>query len=76
LFKDGVSVASNTTSDSATAITDGNLRCMGVVQTNIGNLYNPCRCGLVYATDGTMTPGDIAAFHALLRDNLITPTGR
>lgn len=66
LYRDGTSIATNTTSDSA----DGNTVPICIGATNYAGTYYPWtgRCKLAYMTDGEMSAGDIAALHSALSD--------
>lgn len=73
-FVEGVSVATDTDSDTAL---DANTRTIYVLARNYVTVdYWAGRCGCAYFTDGTMGATNIAAFDALLRTWLFTPTGR
>jgi len=58
---------------------DANIRLMGCLTTNVPSdtfVYWKGRCAVAYMTDGSLTSGNISAFHTLLQTYLITPTGR
>lgn len=80
LFQDGVSIATDTSSDSATGIGLITLRVMGAYDPGDGGAPNGYfwggRCACAYLTDGTLTSGEVAELHTLLDTYLITPTGR
>lgn len=75
LFFAGALLGTNTTSDAAVGAADRNMRLMGVDATG-SLIYWKGRCACAYATDGTLSDADAAAFHTLLGTYLITPTGR
>jgi|GEM_PF-4012860 len=75
LFKDGASLATNTTSDSASGASDRGIRLMGADE-NGTITYWKGRCAVAYFTDGTLTSTEVADLHTLLNTYLITPTGR
>jgi len=75
IFKDGTSLASNTTSDAATGTGEQMVRLMGG-QRDTETFYWGGRCAVAYMTDGTLDAGEVADLHALLNTYLITPTGR
>ncbi len=75
LFRDGSSLATNTTSDGASGTADHTIIVVGADdQTSIAPW--PGRCAVAYMTDGSLTSGQVAELHTLLNDFLITPTGR
>jgi hypothetical protein len=75
-FFNGASLGTNTTNDTATGAGDATIYVMGQHKNSGLNLFWKGRCAAAYLTDGTMTAGEIAAFDALLRQNLFAPTGR
>jgi hypothetical protein len=75
LFRNGASVATNTTSDTAAGVADVMLHVLGYFNGST-YAYNKSRCGLFGMTDGTMTANEVAAFYVLLRDYIMRPTGR
>jgi hypothetical protein len=75
-YKDGALVATNTTSDSAANSSDNSILLCGADEGNGGIVPWPGRGACTYFTDGTMTSGEIAAFHTLLDETLVTPLGR
>lgn len=75
-FIDGVSLATNTAVDSAAGANNTLMRLMAVNIPGTGTIYWPGRCAVAYFTQGQLSADDVADFHALLRDFLITPTGR
>lgn len=76
LFENGVSVATDTTSDSASAASTDDIRGMG---SNNSVFASPTfwdgACGLFYATNGTLTPTEISELHDILTA-FMTATGR
>jgi hypothetical protein len=75
-YKDGSLVATNTTSDVAASSSDNNILICGADEGNGGIVPWPGRGACAYFTDGTMTTGEIADFHTLLDETLITALGR
>lgn len=73
LYIDGSSVATSTNSATTTGAGDKNIFVIGA---NNGDGGWKGRCAVVYLTDGTMSSGDISAFHTLLINYLFVPTGR
>jgi hypothetical protein len=76
VFKNGSSLATNTTSDATSGASD---RTIAIIGRHLGGgtySYFHGRCACYYLTDGTMSSGDITALDTLLRDYLFTPTGR
>lgn len=66
LYRDGTSIATNTTSDDAYGATVP----ISIGATNYAGTYYPWtgRCKLAYMTDGKMSAGDITALHSALSD--------
>ena len=78
LFINGVSVASNTTTD-AQQTGDQPIEVMGCDEIDAGGhhqRYWAGRCAVAYVTDGTLAPTDAVDFHTLLQSYLISPLGR
>jgi hypothetical protein len=76
LYKNGSTLASNTTSDSGFGNNAYSILAM-VMQNHLGIAsYWKGRGACAYVTDGTLSDADVAAFHTLLGTYLITPTGR
>lgn len=73
LYKDGIEIGSNTTPRNTSDINDRNI---GLFRKNGTANYQSGRCGVMYLTDGTLSPSDIADLHSLLNTYLIAPTGR
>ena len=74
LSKDGTSIATNTTSDSASGATDMNIGLLGDFVSGYRSF--PGRCGVAYATDGTLTGTEINDLHSFLNTYVISATGR
>lgn len=75
IFKNGSTLASNTTSDATSGASEQNISVVGI-RNGAAQLYWAGRCALAYMTDGTMGSTNAAAFDTLLRTYLFTPTGR
>lgn len=77
IYKNGVSLGTNTTSDAAA---NANAETMAIVGLKAGSTHAfyffHGRCAVAYFTDGTMGATNAAAFDTLLRTYLFTPTGR
>jgi hypothetical protein len=76
LYKDGVSIATSAVSDASGGSSDNNIVLCGSNEAEFGVAPWPGRGAVAYLTDGTMTAGEITAFHTLLDETLITPLGR
>ncbi len=74
LFRNGVSLGTNSTSDSATGASNHNMYIMGVYDGS--NTPWPGRCALVYYTDGTLSQTEITDFNITLIKYLMIPTGK
>lgn len=74
LFVDGVSVATNTTSDAASGAGDRNIILMGANAPLL--LTSKGRCGFFALTDGTLSSGNVADFDYIVRTFLMKPTRR
>ncbi len=73
-YKNGASVASNTSNSPATG---ANVRpILLMAHSNTAPQYWAGRCAVAYMTNGTLSSTEIASFHTLLGTYLITPTGR
>lgn len=75
IFKDGSSLATNTTSDPASGASDSTIYMIGF-NAHGSALYWKGRCALAYMTDGTFSSGNVSSFHTFLIDHVFTPTGR
>ena len=77
IYKDGVSLGTDSTSsDAAARANEQTIYAVGVHSISDTAEYWK-GCGAVfYLTDGTLSDADVADFHALLDTYLITPTGR
>lgn len=79
-FFNGVSVATNTTNDTAVGASDSYIWLMGLGNFHSGSnfplYYWKGRCGCAYMTDGTMTSQNVADLDTLLRNLLFAPLGR
>jgi hypothetical protein len=73
LYRNGTSIATD-----AGTVNDGgsNDQLIQLFNRTGDTAYSAYRCACAYLTDGTMTAPEIASFHALLQDTLITPLGR
>ena len=76
LFKNGVSIGTNTTNDATDGAGDNNIYVVGYNVAPSPPLFWAGRCAVAYLTDGTMGATNAAAFHSLLLTYLFTPTGR
>lgn len=76
IFVDGVSVATNTTSDAATGAGDLTIKVVACDEQSDGIKINKGRNACLYLTDGTFTSTEVAQWHSLLNTYLIGPTGR
>lgn len=72
IYADGSSLGSNGTSNQAGP--SENIFVMGCNQPT--DTFWKGRCAVAYLTDGTMSSGDVSAFHTLLNTYLISATGR
>lgn len=76
LYKDGL-IKSFAGFTDATISSSGTIRMFGSHYGNPGTSYPwPGRCLVTYLTDGTLTSGEVANFHSVLNDYLITPMTR
>ena len=75
LFRNAVSIGTNTTSDVTSQTNDSYIHLVGSYE-NIGQYPWPGRCGLAYMTDGTLTSNEVSDFNLILRAYLIGPTGK
>lgn len=73
--RNGVNIATNTTSDSAPGTGERSLWVMGANNSSGVSIWAG-RSALFAATDGTLTPTQDAELYNIFLDNLITPTGR
>lgn len=71
LYTDGVKRTTQVTNTGAS--TGSNDFYVGAVD---GSFLGKVRAGVFYLTDGTLTDGEVTAFHTLLNTYLITATGR
>jgi hypothetical protein len=76
VYVNGVLVATDSTVDTAAVESTRTIRLLGCQTAGGGLTYRSGRCGVAYATDGTMTDADVLALHTILNDLLITATGR
>lgn len=77
IFKNGTQVGATSTSVTSTAGSTDNTIILSGCNTGVSGIAPwPGRCAVTYMTDGTLTAGEIAAFHTLLQTYLIAPTGR
>ncbi len=74
IFKNGTSVGTNTTSDSASGVSDRVVYIFACNATPVTVWAGRCACA--YFTDGTLTTQEVADLHNDLQNYLITPTGR
>lgn len=74
VYKNGSLIGNNTTSDATSGANEQNIAFVGCKGSSY--LYFKGRAACCYLTDGTMSSGDVSAFHTLLLDYLFTPTGR
>jgi hypothetical protein len=74
-YKNGASVATNATADTATGAPDNAISLFAVSYSSTF-YYWKGRCACAYFTDGTMSGAEITDFDQVLVDYLLTPTGR
>lgn len=74
LFENGVSIATNTTSQTAAGVNQRNALIVGCNENPA--VASNSRCGCAYITDGTLTPTEVTQLHTLLDTYLMAPTGR
>lgn len=75
LFKNGSSIGTNTTSDTASQAADYTIHFLGLNTIGSGTSYKGI-IGYAALTDGTLGPTDASAFHTLISNYLIAPSGR
>lgn len=71
IYKNGSSLASNTTSDTASGSGDTQIRLMG---TNLG--FAKGTCGLAYMTSGDLTAAEVLDLHGCLKTYLMEASGK
>lgn len=76
LFKNGVSVATNTTNDATSGANQRDLGAVGANWTAPETPYDNGRCGCALITDGTESNANVLTLYEILRDELMTPSGR
>lgn len=74
LYLNGSLIATNTTSDGASGVSDTNMAIVGTLEPT-PNPW-PGRCAVAYFTDGTMTADEVANLHSILYSVLMVPTGK
>lgn len=72
IFKNGASLATNTTGDTTSGASDTDIAIVGSLEPAVTPWLG--RCAVAYMTDGTMGSADITDFDIFLRDYLMKPT--
>jgi len=75
LYRNAISVGSNTNTDSNSPVSNTMFLMAGDIGGSPGS-WATGACGLFYMTDGSLSDGDIADFHSTLSSYLMAPTGR
>jgi hypothetical protein len=75
MFRNGVSIASDATNDTAANAGDSDIYLMAIRELAGATFYFGGRCGLFYLTNGELTGPEVAELHTIIED-FITATGR
>lgn len=76
IYLNGTRLAFNTTADTAAGAPSSSICIFSGGNVGGGTGPWPGRGGVAYMTDGSLTAGEAAAFHQVLRTKLMVPTGR
>lgn len=75
IYFNGVSVGTNTNSDTSSGAADRSIIIVGCDEAGTITPW-PGRCAMAYLTDGTMNADEIADFDSVIRTCLLGPTGK